>query len=145
MKFLRERVRSILQLNDPPHKIALAAAIGAFVAFTPTMGLQTISCLLLAWALRVSKFVALTASLIMNPWTIVPLYSFCLWLGIRLTGAEIAVPEIAWNELTITGFFSVIRPYLWPFVTGTLAVGTVSAILAYAATYRAVVRYRARS
>jgi uncharacterized protein (DUF2062 family) len=145
MKYLRDRIRAVLEIDDPPDRIALAAAIGVFIAFTPTLGLHTISCLLLAWLFRVSKFVALTSSLIMNPWTMVPLYSFCLWLGIKITGSEIAVPVIAWNELTLSGFFSVVRPYLWPLVAGTLSIGTVSAIVSYVVVYRTVLRSRGRA
>lgn len=144
MKYIRDRIRAVLELDDPPDRIALAAAIGIFIAFTPTLGLHTISCLLLAWAFRVSKFVALTSSLVMNPWTMVPLYSFCLWFGIRITGSEVAVPAIAWNELTFSGFFSVVRPYLWPLAAGTLFIGAVSALVSYVVVYRAVLRFRSR-
>lgn len=145
MKYFSDRIRAVLELDDPPDRIALAAAIGIFIAFTPTLGLHTISCLLLAWAFRVSKFVALTSSLVMNPWTMVPLYSFCLWFGIRITGGEFAAPAIAWNELTFSGFFSVVRPYLWPLVAGTLSIGTVSALVSYVVVYRAVLRFRSRA
>lgn len=144
-KYLRDRLRAVLELDEPPERIALAAAIGIFIAFTPTLGLHTISCLLLAWTFRVSKFVALTSSLVMNPWTMVPLYSFCLWFGIRITGGDFEVPVIAWNELTLSGFFSVVRPYLWPLVAGTFSIGTVSAVLSYVVVYRAVLRTRSRA
>lgn len=142
MKHIKERIRSILKLDDPPHKLALAFSLGVFVAFTPTIGLHMLSCLLLAWLFRVSKLVTLTASLVNNPWTVVPLYGFCLWFGIKITGSEVDAPQIAWNQLSISNVLSTMKPYLWPFVTGTLVIGIGAAVISYFIFYWAVVRYR---
>jgi len=140
--YIRDRIRAILRLKEPPHKLALAFALGVFVAFTPTIGLHLLTCLFLAWVFRVSRLVVITASFINNPWTTVPLYGFCIWLGIKITGED-RVPTIAWNELNITNFYVVLKPYLWPFVVGTLAAGVVASILSYFLVYfMAKYRYR---
>ncbi len=141
-RYIRDRIRSILKLDDPPHKLALAFSLGVFVAFTPTIGLHIITCLLLAWIFRLSKLVILTGSFLNNPWTIVPLYGFCLWFGIRITGNGASAPDIAWRDLTLTNVFLVLKPYLWPFVAGTFVVGAVGAMLSYALFYWAILRYR---
>jgi len=141
-KYLKDRFRSLLQLDDPPHKLALAFSLGVFIAFSPTIGLHVLSCLFLAWILRLSKIVILTASFINNPWTILPLYGFCIWLGTKITGSDAAVPAIAWNELTLSTVYGIIRPYLWPFIAGTLVAGTVAALLSYFAFYWAAAHYR---
>lgn len=141
-RYIKDRIRTILKLNDPPHKLALAFALGVFVAFSPTIGLHIISCITLAWIFRLSKFVILTASFINNPWTIVPLYGFCIWLGVKITGAAVAVPHIAWNDLSIANAYGILKPYLWPYVAGTLLVGSVAAVVSYFLFYGAVVRYR---
>ena len=141
-KYFRDRLRSVIKLNDPPEKLALAFGLGVFVAFTPTLGLHFLSCLLLAWLLRISKLVIITASLIMNPWTMVPLYGFCLWFGIVITGAEIDPPQIPWNELGLTDLFTVVKPFLWPFVAGTLVIGAAAGVLSYFLFYWLVVKYR---
>lgn len=139
---IRDRIRSLFKLNDPPHKLALAFAVGVFIAFSPTIGLHTLSVFAVAWAFRLNTIVVLTAAFINNPWTIVPLYGFCLWSGIKITGADIPTPDIPWEEIGISDLFVLLKPYLWPFVAGTLAVGAVAAALSYAVFYRAVVRYR---
>jgi uncharacterized protein len=139
----RDRIRSIFQLHDTPHRLALAFAIGVFIAFSPTLGLHLITCLLVAWAFRLNKLVLITATFINNPWTIVPLYGFCIWFGSKLMGREIAMPQIAWNELTLSGTYEVIQPYFWPFVTGTLVAGSIAAVISYGLIYWLVVRYRA--
>jgi uncharacterized protein (DUF2062 family) len=141
-RYIKERIHSVMKLDDPPHKLALAFALGVFVAFSPTLGLHIITCVVLAWVFRLSKFVILTASFINNPWTIVPLYSFCIWCGIKITGTTTAIPNIAWNDLTFSSVYEALKPYLWPYIAGTLVIGTVSAFLSYFLFYWAVLRYR---
>jgi uncharacterized protein len=143
MKYARDRIRSLFQLNDSPSRLAAASAVGVFIAFSPTIGLHTISCLVLAWMFRLSKLVVFTTTtFVSNPWTMVPLYGFCLWFGIKITGSTIETPDIAWRSLTLSSAYHILRPYLWPFVAGTVVAGTIAAIASYCFTYWVVVRYR---
>jgi uncharacterized protein (DUF2062 family) len=141
-KYVRDRLREIVKLDDSPHKLALAVAIGVFIAFSPWLGLHIVSCIVFAWIFRVSKFVVLTATFVNNPWTMVPIYAFNLWFGVRLTGGEIAIPEIAWSEIGFRELFTILKPYLWPFVAGSLAAGAIAAVLSYFVFRWAVTRYR---
>ena len=142
MKYITDRIRSLFRLNDTPHRLASAFALGVFIAFSPTIGLHTISCLLLAWVFRLSKLAVLTAAFINNPWTIVPLYGACLWLGMKITGSGATMPHIAWNELTFTNAYAVLTPYLRPFVAGTIAAGLIASVVSYGVVYWAVTRFR---
>lgn len=142
MKNIRDHIRGIFQLNDSPNMLALAFAVGMFIAFSPTIGLHTISCFALAWMFRLNKIVVITAACINNPWTVVPLYGFCLWFGIKITGTMTAMPDIAWQSLTFSSAYHILRPYLWPFVAGTIVAGAAAAIISYFFIYWAVVRYR---
>lgn len=141
-KYIRDRIHSLLKLDDPPHKLALAFALGVFIAFSPTIGLHVMTCLLVASVFRLSKLVMLTASFINNPWTIVPLYGFCVWFGIKITGADISVPAIAWNEITLTNAYMTLKPFLWSYIAGTLVVGGIAAVLSYFLFYRLIVQHR---
>lgn len=131
-----------MKLDDPPHKMAFAFSLGIFIAFSPWIGLHILSCIFFAWFFRVSKFVVLTASFANNPWTMVPIYAFNLWIGVRLTGGETTIVEIDWGRIGFRELFTVLRPFLWPFIAGSLAVGAVAAVVAYAGFYWAVQRYR---
>jgi len=141
-KYIRDRIRELMKLDDPPHKLAFAFSLGIFIAFSPWLGLHILSCILFAWLFRVSKFVVLTASFANNPWTIVPIYAFCLWFGIKITGSNASVPEIAWKEIGIRELFVVLQPFLWPFIAGTLVTGAIAALVSYFGFYWAVRRYR---
>lgn len=138
----KDRIRALFKLNDPPHRLALAFAVGVFIAFSPTIGLHTGSVFLAAWLFRLNTLVVLTAALINNPWTIVPMYGFCLWFGIKITGADIPTPDIPWADAGIKELFLLLKPYLWPFVAGTVAIGSAAALLSYGFFYWAVLRYR---
>jgi uncharacterized protein (DUF2062 family) len=143
-KYLRDRLREILNLKEPSHKLAMAVALGVFISFSPWLGLHIVSCIALAWVMRLNKLVVVaTATIVSNPWSIVPMYGFCLWAGFKLTGSDAALPEIAWDSLKFRDLFTVIRPFLWPFVAGTLAVGTVAGIASYFLFHWMIKRYRA--
>lgn len=71
----------VLHANDTPHRLALGAAIGVAVAFTPALGLHMILALLLARLCRANARVAIPLVWISNPLTIVPIYLPAYWLG----------------------------------------------------------------
>jgi len=144
-KYVKDRIRGIFKLDDSPNQLAAAFATGIFIAFTPTIGLHTVTCLVAAWLFRLNKLVVFTAAFLMNPWTVVPLYGFCLWVGMIVTGSGSTIPAIAWRELTIGSALMVLKPYLWPFVVGTILVGAVAALASYGLMYRAVIRFRKRT
>jgi hypothetical protein len=139
---IRDRVRGLFQLNDSPNRLALAFALGVFIAFSPTIGLHTISCLFFAWMFRLNKLVVFTAAFLNNPWTMVPLYGFCLWFGIEMTGLSVDTPDIAWRALTFSNAYDILRPYLWSFIAGTVVAGAVAAVFSYFFIHWAVLRYR---
>ncbi len=143
-KYVRDRIRSIFKLDDSPSQLAIAFAVGVFIAFTPTLGLHTITCLVFAWLFRMNKLAIFAGAFINNPWTMVPLYGFCLWLGMKITGSDSSTPAIDWSTLTFTNAYAVLAPYLWPFVVGTLVAGAVAALVSYFVMHWAVVRYRKR-
>jgi len=77
---------SILHADDPPHRLALGIAIGTFVTFTPTVGLQMMIVVFLAWLFRANKVVGLPIVWISNPVTIMPIFYTCYRLGRAILG-----------------------------------------------------------
>jgi uncharacterized protein (DUF2062 family) len=140
--YIRERVREVLKLDDPPHRLSLAFSLGIFIAFSPWLGLHIVSAVFLAWLFRLNKVVVLTASFVNNPWTIVPMYAFCLWFGVKITGGGVQVPEIAWGSLGVRELYDLLLPFLWPYLAGTVVVGGVAAVLSYFGFLWALKRYR---
>ena len=143
-KYLQDRLHELVKINENPRKLSLAFALGVFIAFSPTIGFHLLTCLVVGWMFRLNKIVLITASFINNPWTVVPIYGFCIWVGIHLTGRHSSVPPIPWDELTYTNSFAVLKPYFLSYFIGTIVVGIVAGLISYVLFYRVIMRYRRR-
>ena len=137
----RDRFRSIFQVKDTPHKIAAAFAFGVFIGISPIIGFHTISAFFLAWLFGLNRLIAIAGVYITNPWTAVPIYTFCLWVGAKLTGIKDILPEVDWNHVTFMSLIDKLTPLVWPFVVGTFLVGTIGSIISYFIIYNAALRY----
>ncbi len=139
---IRARLREVLKVKDSPHRIAMSFAFGVFWGMSPLLGLHTIGAFFSAWLLRLNRFVAVVGVYITNPWTIVPIYSFSLWVGAKLIGMEEILPDIDWKSVTFMDIVTKLSHLIFPFCIGTVVVGTVSAVASYFIIYNAVVKYR---
>lgn len=139
---LLDKFRSILQIRDTPHRIAMAFASGVFWGISPFLGLHTITAFGFAWIFRLNRLVAIVGVYVTNPWTIVPIYSFCIWIGAKMTGMQRILPDIDWAEITFLSFLDKLKILFWPFFIGTFTVAAVSSVVSYLIVYWVVVRYR---
>lgn len=151
----------MLHADDTPHRIALGVAIAMFVAFTPTIGLQMVLAVAIAAALRANKAVCIPIVWVTNPFTAVPIYSFCWMIGARLlnvgNGANIhAVVERMSAVATIPGWSHLVQWSFWSSVLSLLLelstelwlgcgiVGLVSGGVLYVLTRWGLTTYRRR-
>ncbi len=135
---IRTKLREILAIEEPPHKIAAAFAVGVFVGMSPFLGVHTLLGLALAWQFKLNKLVTVMGVFVTNPWTIVPIYTFGTWVGARLMGIHAIIPVVDWSNITFLGLIGKCRHLLLPFVIGNTAVGFVSAVVSYFLIYKAV-------
>jgi uncharacterized protein (DUF2062 family) len=160
LKKVKERIRHILHLDETPHDLARAFAAGVFVAFSPFIGLHTVMVLLLAWAFRLNKVVALTGTFVNNPWTIAFVYigptwvfvQFMRYLGMPIRKLNYALLEeefrqtlelySIWQPRFWTTFLNEFKPYLSPFLLGTTIAGIAASLCAYVVIYFGVKYYR---
>ena len=156
--------KRVLHADDTPHRIALGAGVAMLVAFSPTIGFQTVIAIALATLLRANKAVCIPIVWITNPLTILPVYGACWELGHTLMVAPTAgngsnfVAELAsltpytdqrvWPHLFEAEFWSRLLRLMFEFGielwVGCLAVGAVAAFLTYFATRWGVTEYRQR-
>lgn len=139
---IRDKFREVLKVKDTPHRIAIAFALGVFLGISPLLGLHTIGAFFIAWLFRLNRLVAIVGVYITNPWTIVPIYTFCIWVGARLVGLKRIIPAIDWSDVTLMVFMSELKHLIIPFLVGTIVVGSISAVVSYFIIHWAVVRYR---
>ena len=153
-KKLRDWFVHLLHLDESAHRIALGAAIGVFIAFTPTVGIQMLIIFFVTSLFRANRAAGVPLAWITNPATMVPLYWFNLWVGIKIVGGtqsmldrfESAVGAIVSRDLTwwhlVKEWWDVVMQVAVPLWVGSVAVGLVAAALTYGLMYYLITVYR---
>ena len=139
---VKQQFRKLLHLDDTPHRIAVAFALGVYIAFSPLIGLHTAMVFLFAWLFRLNTIALLLGSLVVNPWTFGPLLGSCLWLGLKLYGMKRTIPPLDWQQLTWMNFMVQLKPYLIPFVLGTTIIGIIGSVISYFLANYLITQYR---
>jgi len=155
-KIERFLIYRVLHVDDTPHRIALGVAIGVFVTWTPTIGMQMILTVLLSLALRANKVVGLPFVWISNPLTFVPIYYPSYRLGNWLLGERAGTPDFHrilavegdwWGEIwfnRLQAWWSAAWNTLAPTWLGSLLIALPLAAIGYFVTRRLIVLYRQR-
>ncbi len=155
MSYFRDKFKSILKVKDSPHRIALAFAVGVFMGISPLLGLHYVGGIFLAYLFRLNRLVAIVGISVNNPWTIVPISSFAVWLGAKLMGIRQILPDVDWKNLGLLTvinkmsewehFLSVVKqmmPIIKAFFVGSFVVCTISAIISYFIIHHLAARYK---
>jgi len=164
-----ERFRRFVRLHflhtpHTPHEIALGAAIGMFVAWTPAIGLHILMVLAITAIVRASKLLALILIWVSNPFT-----AFVIYYPSYLVGKILLKPFIgntASKGLQISGGLGmgpieiikgIFTTQFWYHLldvvlkaglelwVGTIVVGPLVAIVSYVAVYKATIWYRQKN
>ncbi len=155
MAYFRDKFRTIFKVKDTPHRIALAFAIGVFMGISPLLGLHYIGGIFIAWLLRLNRLVAIVGVSVNNPWTIVPISSFSVWVGAKLIGIEQVLPEVDWKNIGLVNIIKKLAdrdnflyavkqlmPLIKSFFVGSFIICTLSAIASYFFIQVLASRYR---
>ncbi|MBW2174974.1 MAG: DUF2062 domain-containing protein [Deltaproteobacteria bacterium] len=105
-KFARYFYDRFIRLHGSPEEVAWGAAIGFFVAMTPTMGIQTYLAVPIAAVFRISKVAAALTVWLTNPVTAPIIYGFNYMAGAKLLGYPLNAPFFSnpsWQTLWYSG------------------------------------------
>ncbi len=80
-RFFRLLLLRLLRLPESTKSIARGVAIGLFIAFTPTIGIQMGLAFVVCLPFRASKIAAITMCWLTNALTAIPVYSFNFVVG----------------------------------------------------------------
>ncbi len=131
----RRALRSLLNLDDPPERTALAFAVGVLIGFSPLLGLHTILAALVAVIWRLNKVAVLTGSLLSNPWTIAPIVGASWAIGRMIIGSPpVELPQASLSAVLTAEFWQLLGAQwrqLLPFALGATILSTVSAAISY--------------
>lgn len=135
MRWLRRTGQVLLHVEDSPTRVAVAFALGVFIAFFPLLGIHTGLAIAIALAFRLNKVAILAGAWTNNPWTLAPMYTAgtllgCFVLGVSpasLGGIDWSLHGRAFYASLVEGF----RPLLMPFIVGDLVLGAGAAALSF--------------
>lgn len=142
----RKSLRRLLAIDDPPERTALAFSIGIFIAFSPFLGLHTITATLLALIFRLNKVAIFAGAFVNNPFlTLVPIIVASYAIGAFLLGQPITLsPEgldLLKNPHLFTGsywyrLFHEGRSVVVAFAIGGMVLSIVCSLASYPLTLR---------
>ncbi|PHR25894.1 MAG: hypothetical protein COA36_13575 [Desulfotalea sp.] len=143
---LRPVIRWVIRLRSSPQAIAGGLAIGTFIAFTPTVGVQLILAVIVATLFNMNRPAAMIPVWITNPITVAPIYTFNYWLGSKICegpplsevsslfidiGKTMARLEF-WNiKEQLLAILHMGKETLIPLLIGSVAIGLVSAVFVF--------------
>lgn len=138
--------RWLVRLRRSPKAIAGGFALGTFVAFTPTVGIQMVIVIFLATLLDCNRPASILAIWISNPATMAPLYTFNYMVGtffcagppvkeVYRSFTSVAAQLLNIGSLDIMEQWRLIRQLsgdiIVPLIIGSVIVGLVAAFFAY--------------
>jgi uncharacterized protein (DUF2062 family) len=143
-------LRRLFVLDDTPERIALAFALGVFLAFSPLLGLHTFLGLIFAFSFGLNRFALLLGVFVNNPWTLVPIYAAGTYLGGLLVGfpSRPPLPHFNWQALLSSDFWVQLAGQwhiLKPMLLGSTILSVIAAALSYAAALYFIRHRRVRS
>jgi uncharacterized protein (DUF2062 family) len=125
-RVLGERI-FIRELWRPSRQtVALGVALGLFIGLSPTFGVQIFLSCVLAYLFRVNLPFALLGTLITNPFTAAPIYTFELKLGLWLAGRPEATEYMGYTDI-----LKHVAVYARPLWVGSIVAGSVAALVGW--------------
>jgi uncharacterized protein len=146
----------VTRISATPHTIALGVAIGAFVSFTPFMGLHFLIAALLALALGGNILASALGTAVGNPLTFPFIWLASYNLGAMLLGyrqrtrIHIDLPDhmlkLVFSEpgLVWRAFWRAVDPYILPMLVGGIPLGLACGLAVYIIVRSAVAGYQRR-
>jgi uncharacterized protein (DUF2062 family) len=134
---MKRWLRRLIDVRDTPEALARGLSIGFFFGVSLFWGVQILLAVLFSQLLRGNKVVAAAMTAISNPFTNLPLYAFCYYVGRLVVGGQGAAPEFAQLQ-SLEAILAVGPAFLVDMLIGTTLVGAVGALVIYFAAQRLV-------
>jgi len=136
-------LKRILRLSGSPYAIAMGAAVGAAVAFTPFIGFHLVLTFALAWLLGGNMIAgAIGGTVAGNPLTYPFIWAATYQLGhLILNNENRQAPERLSHDL-LHKSWNQLWPIVEPMTIGAIPLGLAVGLVVYLLVYKAVLAYR---
>jgi uncharacterized protein (DUF2062 family) len=128
VKKAKELYHKLIYSHATAREVAGGFAIGIFISMTPTLGLHTFLSVGLAALFKKSKIAAIIGCWVVNPATLFPVFYYIYRVGHWVLGTN-HVRRL--RPESIKDFFHLGGEIIVPLWTGSLVVGTLSAVVSY--------------
>jgi uncharacterized protein (DUF2062 family) len=139
----------VMRVNATPYAIAMGVACGAFVSFTPLLGLHFLAAIAFAYLLRANLFAAMVGTVVGNPITFPFIWAITFRVGRVILGEPVRYdvePTLdgpsAFTIDAFAGFVDRTWPVIKPMLVGGIPLGLTAAVVCFFLTYGAVVGYK---
>lgn len=134
----------LLNLESTPKEIAFSIALGIFIGLLFPIGLQTLIAIPIALLFGSNILLTLTATLISNPITMLPIYYAAISLGKYITHIEINWTTVNrfLSSPSFNSFISLSSNGLIVFFTGASVMALFFSVTIYLVVYRLVWLHR---
>jgi uncharacterized protein len=134
-------LKRILRLSGTPYAIAMGAAVGAAMSFTPFIGFHIALAAAMSWMLRGNLIAAALGTAVGNPLTLPFIWATTYEVGhFLLRGASREAPS--GFEQLMNRPFEQILPLIKPMLAGAVPLGLMAGVLVFAVTYKGVDAYQ---
>jgi uncharacterized protein (DUF2062 family) len=122
----------ITALGGSVELLAVSFAVGTFIAVGPFPGLNTALGILTSMVFGLNKPATIAGTYVTNPWTVVPVYAFNAWLGMRLLGWKDVVPGgVDFVAMDVPVLLDLVKGIAVPFAVGSLVNALLGAGLSF--------------
>ncbi len=130
--------KRLIRITGTPHNIALGCAIGAWVSFTPFVGLHFLISFVIALALGGNLLASALGTSIGNPLSFPFIWALTFNVGTRLLGLPVQPFTIDGfkHQLAVESWVS-----LWPSIVKPMAIGAIPTGFPVAVVIYLLVRY----
>jgi uncharacterized protein (DUF2062 family) len=112
-EYIKKILHKLVLAERSPTKLTLSFCLGNFIAWSPTIPLQTPLIFLLSWLFRLNTTVTFTTVYIINnPLTMVPLYVADYMFGVLLFHKVLGLDLIRYNPSWVDKFNAFISRYI---------------------------------
>lgn len=129
----------LVRIDATPRQVAVGFAVGVVLGVFPSFGLGVPAAVLLSLVFRINKAATLVGVFIMNPLTLVPIWTMSAFIGGLITGADyrIILEQARSGEL-----FRSLSYSTYVYMVGNVTLASALAVLSYGVVWTAVSRFR---
>ncbi len=134
--------KRVLRVSARPYAVAMGCAVGAFVSFTPFVGLHFILTFLIAWPLRGNLIAGAIGTAVGNPLTFPFIWMATYKVGHMMMHGEAEPPPERLAHDLLHKSFDQLWPLIKPMTLGAIPLGLVAGAIVYFLVYNAVSTYQ---